>query len=357
MSDAAKSPEEIEDVLASIRSLVADQPETSGELSTTEELDKPEAQAAPPDVEPERLVLTPSFRVQEAGDPWVAVEDTDLEEATPWQPDDRLSEFDKVEGGSTDDIEQFDAATVEIAADAEAMIEDVIASDQALEALRALDGTIDAEADNSNEGVSTAFESETGDDNWPGDGAGSALLSLAALRDRDPDPASDALEEDANLTSAEAPNNDGASVTGDDGLDEAARIFSRRTEETNVAAEHENDSTDVSNFAEAHNVDESLATSKSPVDTEIDAAVKPPESSISNNSADAQVAEDLGAAPRPFTFPDSDEGLLDEDTLRDIIVVVVREELQGVLGQRITRNVRKMVRREIRLALAAEELE
>ena len=111
MSDAAKSPEEIEDVLASIRRLVADQPETSGELSTTEELDKPEAQAAPPDVEPERLVLTPSFRVQEAGDPWVAVEDTDLEEASPWQPDDRLSAFDQELGASTDHIKQFDLAT------------------------------------------------------------------------------------------------------------------------------------------------------------------------------------------------------------------------------------------------------
>ncbi|MBO9410242.1 MULTISPECIES: hypothetical protein [unclassified Ruegeria] len=43
---------------------------------------------------------------------------------------------------------------------------------------------------------------------------------------------------------------------------------------------------------------------------------------------------------------------LDEDALRDLIAQVVREELQGVLGERITRNVRKLVRREIYRALA-----
>jgi hypothetical protein len=43
---------------------------------------------------------------------------------------------------------------------------------------------------------------------------------------------------------------------------------------------------------------------------------------------------------------------LDEGALRDLIAQVVREELQGVLGERITRNVRKLVRREIYRALA-----
>ena len=67
--------------------------------------------------------------------------------------------------------------------------------------------------------------------------------------------------------------------------------------------------------------------------------------------------EDLGEAASPFSFPEAEDGILDEETLREIVAEVVRQELQGALGQRITRNVRKMVRREIRLALAAEELE
>ncbi|NOC81855.1 hypothetical protein [Ruegeria sp. HKCCD6428] len=47
---------------------------------------------------------------------------------------------------------------------------------------------------------------------------------------------------------------------------------------------------------------------------------------------------------------------LDEETLRELIAEVVRQELQGAMGERITRNVRKMVRREIARALAAKDL-
>ncbi|WP_170325424.1 hypothetical protein [Ruegeria arenilitoris] len=65
------------------------------------------------------------------------------------------------------------------------------------------------------------------------------------------------------------------------------------------------------------------------------------------------------AAPTQPTKPDVENATLamSEDALRDLIAQVVREELQGVLGQRITRNVRKMVRREIYRALAERELD
>ncbi|CUH45961.1 hypothetical protein [Ruegeria atlantica] len=48
---------------------------------------------------------------------------------------------------------------------------------------------------------------------------------------------------------------------------------------------------------------------------------------------------------------------ISEDALRKMIAEVVRKELQGVLGERITRNVRKMVRRELYKALAEQGLE
>lgn len=79
-----------------------------------------------------------------------------------------------------------------------------------------------------------------------------------------------------------------------------------------------------------------------------------------------------GAAPAPFPEPSAAESAppgtgydgeasgatdLDEETLRRIVAEVVREELQGALGERITRNIRKLVRREIRLVLAADELD
>ena len=49
--------------------------------------------------------------------------------------------------------------------------------------------------------------------------------------------------------------------------------------------------------------------------------------------------------------------VLDEDALRDMVSEIVRQELQGALGERITRNVRKLVRREIHRALASQEFE
>lgn len=53
--------------------------------------------------------------------------------------------------------------------------------------------------------------------------------------------------------------------------------------------------------------------------------------------------------------PDA-ESLLDERDLRALVAEVLREELKGPLGERITRNVRKLVRREIAQALSGYDL-
>ena len=50
---------------------------------------------------------------------------------------------------------------------------------------------------------------------------------------------------------------------------------------------------------------------------------------------------------------DADSEFLNEDLLREIVRDMIREELQGTLGERITRNVRKLVRAEINRSLAA----
>jgi hypothetical protein len=42
-----------------------------------------------------------------------------------------------------------------------------------------------------------------------------------------------------------------------------------------------------------------------------------------------------------------DAPILDEESLRELINSIVREELQGELGDRIGRNLRKLIRREI----------
>ena len=79
---------------------------------------------------------------------------------------------------------------------------------------------------------------------------------------------------------------------------------------------------------------------------------------LSMPEADVAAPESAAAASvAPETSPrDGEEEdatvILDEAMLREIVAKVLREELQGPLGERITRNVRKMVRREIARALS-----
>ena len=67
------------------------------------------------------------------------------------------------------------------------------------------------------------------------------------------------------------------------------------------------------------------------------------------------------AAPRlPTEIIDADGtplAVLDEAALQEIVRQMIREELQGALGERITRNVRKLVRAEINRALIARDLD
>ncbi len=55
----------------------------------------------------------------------------------------------------------------------------------------------------------------------------------------------------------------------------------------------------------------------------------------------------------------AEDGLdvIDPETLHDMVADIVRSELQGVLGERITRNVRKLVRREIHRILSSADLD
>lgn len=70
------------------------------------------------------------------------------------------------------------------------------------------------------------------------------------------------------------------------------------------------------------------------------------------------VADDASSevsAPAPTQAQDI-ASLIDQAALRDMIVAVVQEELGGEMGERITHNVRKLVRREINRLIAAQEL-
>lgn len=79
-----------------------------------------------------------------------------------------------------------------------------------------------------------------------------------------------------------------------------------------------------------------------------------------DTTADAATATEIPAeAPEDEVdlFATGDEAVIDMEMLRELIVQVLREELQGPLGERITRNVRKLVRQEIARALEAQKFE
>jgi hypothetical protein len=59
----------------------------------------------------------------------------------------------------------------------------------------------------------------------------------------------------------------------------------------------------------------------------------------------------------PLPEEDDDAITFDEEVLRDLVRDLIREELHGALGERITRNVRKLVRAEIARALTAQTYE
>ena len=71
----------------------------------------------------------------------------------------------------------------------------------------------------------------------------------------------------------------------------------------------------------------------------------------------AELSEDGTDADENSEDLDVDDLPLNEDALRAMVATVIREELKGALGERITRNVRKMVRREIANALSGLDID
>lgn len=67
--------------------------------------------------------------------------------------------------------------------------------------------------------------------------------------------------------------------------------------------------------------------------------------------------EQNGTAGRARSDWFDEDAVLDEEALRDMVSEIVRQELQGALGERITRNVRKLVRREINRALLGQGID
>lgn len=90
-------------------------------------------------------------------------------------------------------------------------------------------------------------------------------------------------------------------------------------------------------------------------DVELDAKGEPFVAPV-EDPQEAEVAAEP-AKPQSGEGFAADDQVMDEAALRELVSEIVRAELQGALGERITRNVRKLVRREIHRALTAQEME
>ena len=72
----------------------------------------------------------------------------------------------------------------------------------------------------------------------------------------------------------------------------------------------------------------------------------------------ASLAADITEDPdAPAADVDSEPMLFDEDVLRELVRDILREELAGRMGERITSNIRKLVRAEIARSFATQEFE
>lgn len=301
MSDPVTNVE-IEDVLASIRRLVSEDVRVRP---------MPPAAAPAPAVKPvaDRLVLTPALRVMEAQEEAPEANTSEEAETAVWDnPEARLADV-------WPEDQPIPAAPEP---EAEAPVEVVEEAAESVEEAPFLHVETPPEAD-----VHQWFDADQPEQ--PSEEAASEAepseepLQAEAERAAEPEHAEEMHEEPA------------ASETMD--------AFAAEGEATLEWEDHDD-------FGpEPHEGEDHLEAS------EPEMAEEPAASEVYAASATAEdeddAIEDLLA----------DEAVIDEAALREMVAEIVRQELMGALGERITRNVRKLVRREIHRALSAQDFE
>tara|TARA_R110002124_G_scaffold140648_2_gene305084 strand:- start:463 stop:1452 length:990 start_codon:yes stop_codon:yes gene_type:complete len=102
-------------------------------------------------------------------------------------------------------------------------------------------------------------------------------------------------------------------------------------------------------------ISEASAGTVAPEESDSDADASPEASAARDPSPEAESPTDDAPILAADTYVDDvtefEDTILDEDALRAVIAQIVREELHGQLGERITQQVRKLVRSEIAKAL------
>lgn len=361
MSDSVTNVD-VEDVLSSIRRLVSDtnsderpnvRPESdAGDARPTDALLLTSALRVPPsseaeddDVEAEQPEaanlsnLRDAISEQEAASDWQHAETSEYYEDEETDEDTPVISFIRHERAAPieDDFEASDEAfeftPVEHEADAE-LDEDAKEEEEVAE--NDVDWSLHPNDDS--EETSEHDLSEVEMPEWIE--AGHAEIEEAEEAQAEPtEEASDALEpedaEDAQPGTAEVhedepeePNEDVLEVSFDDADDDA------EAPEVDEAEEH------FEPEGEVHDAEAIFAAA-----------------AAASVFTEDEPEENTGEGDDAASFADFEETILDEDALRDLVSEIVRKELTGELGERITRNVRKLVRREIHRALVTREFE
>lgn len=363
MSDPVKSSE-IEDVLASIRRLVSE--EARGEMqarrqNATQPQTRPEAVDESEEDTPvaDALVLTPALRVHEGGRSAPEVPEA-AEVGTAEQAEDQTAEeiaeaavadvvaelAEDAQGDHSDRAESDDMAVAEVAVEDD--VPEPPTEAQTLETkIAALEALI---ADNSEawqpaeeEPAEASSEPEQAEAAEP---EGSVLDTSAEASPDLVDSGETALDWEDHLAE---PVDDSAELDEADATEsaESAPEFEELIEETfaegPVVDDVSNQDDAGEEFAEAAPVPREETYGESQRDDDDQSAM------------DSETSDE--ASERALLSETNDALTIDEDTLREMVVDIVREELQGALGERITRNVRRLVRREIHRALASQELD
>ena len=155
------------------------------------------------------------------------------------------------------------------------------------------------------------------------------------------DPVEDWVDDEPEAVEMPADEDDEAEAQADE--------TSEITEADDETVDH-NDGGQDENADGLHTVEDAVDAEKTVFADEIEFVSAASASVVDGNMDNDEAEKDVDLA-------DFDESVIDEDALRDLVADIVRQELTGELGERITRNVRKLVRREIHRALMTREFE
>lgn len=341
MSDPLKSAD-IEDVLSSIRRLVSEDSRLKAEPPR-----RPQA---------DRLVLTPALRVPDSQPEISQVED---------EPEDDTADQEAAEAAGQDAAERDD----DIPEHEPQLTDDLADTDESALQADTDDAQMDetAQADEAECGVIAPEDEELGEapDEARVQAAQASIDAIVEQAVRDA--TSEALGEDEV-----AQDSDDDTLEWEDHTPDAAEPAIELSEEADEVGDVQ-DAAQAAEDAAADLAGDDLDadTGETDPDEAVTTAEAAPEWSGTLYEAAARAgmeadapADGHKAEPRKepeqaesFDFLGGDEPVLDEEALRELVADIVRQELQGALGERITRNVRKLVRREIHRALSAQEFD